>query len=169
MRKPRLPDWIRNHNCRVARVPVILLLAALLTAQSYGPAELDEAFERDVMILSAARHACHRFDIWLALSGAQQRRGLMFVRKLPADAGMLFVYPGPGPRSMWMKNTFLPLDMLFIRDDGTVSSIVADTVPQSLTSVASVEPVTFVLELNAGTSARLGIEPGSQMYWFNVP
>jgi len=150
-------------------VPAILIISTLLMAQSYGPAELDEAFERDVMILSAAQHACHRFDIWLALSGAQQRRGLMFVRKLPPDAGMLFVYPGPDRRSMWMKNTFLPLDMLFIRDDGIVSSIVADTVPQSLTSISSVEPVTFVLELNAGTSARLGIEPGSQMYWFNVP
>ncbi|MDH4109899.1 MAG: DUF192 domain-containing protein [Gammaproteobacteria bacterium] len=159
----------RNLVRRMAPLPAIALLAAVLSAQSYGPGDLDQAFERDVMILSAARHACHRFDIWLALTDEQQRRGLMFVRRLPADAGMLFVYRAPGRRSMWMKNTFLPLDMLFIRNDGTVSSIVADTVPQSLTSIASEEPVTFVLELNAGTSARLGIEPGSQMYWFNVP
>jgi len=152
-----------------ARVTGVAVVAALLSAQSYGPEDLDRAFDRDVMILSAAKHACYRFDIWLALSGQQQRRGLMFVRRMAPDAGMLFVYPGPGPRSMWMKNTFLPLDMLFIRDDGTVSSIVTETVPQSLTSIQSQEPVTFVLELLAGTSARLGIEPGSQMYWFNVP
>ena len=64
---------------------------------------------------------------------------------------------------MWMKNTYLPLDMLFIREDGTVSSIVANTEPLSLRSISSEEPVTYVLELNAGIAERLGIVPGDRI------
>ena len=64
-----------------------------------------------------------------------------------------------------MKNTFIPLDMLFIRFDGTVSSVIANTEPQSLKSQSAVEPVTFVLELNAGTAARLAIDENSRIFW----
>lgn len=152
-----------------SRIVGAVLALTLLTAQSYGPPELDQAFERDVLVISASEHACHRFDVWLALTDVQQRRGLMHVRELPPAAGMLFVYVSPGPRSMWMKNTYLPLDMLFIRADGTVSSIVRDTEPLSLRSIRSVEPVSYVLELGAGTTDRLHIDVGDQIYWFNVP
>ena len=66
---------------------------------------------------------------------------------------------------MWMKNTFIPLDILFARSDGTVSSIAKDTTPQSLKSISSTEPVTYVLELNAGVTDALLIEPGSLLIW----
>jgi uncharacterized membrane protein (UPF0127 family) len=97
------------------------------------------------------------------LTGEQQRRGLMFVRDLPAFTGMLFAYPEPGPRSMWMKNTFIPLDILFVRADGAVSSVARQTEPQSLRSIASIEPVTYVLELSAGITESLGIDEQSRV------
>ena len=132
-------------------------------AQSYGPPDLDAAFGKATMVISASSLACYRFDLWLARERPQQTRGLMFVRDLPADTGMLFIYDSPGRRSMWMKNTYLPLDMLFIREDGTVSSIVTNTEPLSLRSISSQEPVTYVLELNAGVTERLGIVPGDRI------
>ena len=147
------------------RVLIAGALLVTLSAQSYGPDDLDTAFGRDTLVISADRFACHLFDIWVAVSRPQQTRGLMFVRTLPERTGMLFVYAEPGPRSMWMKNTFIPLDMLFIRADGSVSTVVADTVPQSLRSIRSVEPVSYVLELNAGVTAALGIGVDSRIVW----
>ena len=126
--------------------------------------ELDDAFDRDVLVI-AARHACFRFDIYLAITREQQRRGLMFVRDLPMTTGMLFVYSGEAYHSMWMKNTFIPLDILFAKTDGTVSSIEKNTTPQSLKSISSTEPVTYVLELNSGVTDALLIEPGSRLIW----
>jgi len=132
-------------------------------AQNYGPDDLDEAFGRATAVISASSLACHRFDLWLATDRSQQMRGLMFVRDLPAFTGMLFVYDSPGRRSMWMKNTYISLDMLFIREDGTISSIETDTETLSLRSISSIEPVTLVLELNAGATAALGIAPGDRL------
>ena len=147
-----------------------MLLAALCLATPAAAAQEDlaAAFERDVLVI-AAKHACFRFDIYLAISRDQQRRGLMFVRELPATTGMLFVYEGEAYHSMWMKNTFIPLDILFARSDGSVSSITKDTTPQSLKSISSTEPVTYVLELNAGVTDALSIEPGSRIIWEPEP
>lgn len=142
-----------------------MIVAAFLMPLTVAAQDsLDDAFDRDVLVI-AARNACFRFDIYLALSREQQRRGLMFVRELPMTTGMLFVYPGEAHHSMWMKNTFIPLDILFARSDGTVSSIAKDTTPQSLKSISSTEPVTYVLELNAGVTDALLIEPGSLLIW----
>jgi len=141
---------------------LIALWLVPLTVSAEDP--VDQAFDKDVLVI-AARDACHRFDIYLALSHPQQRRGLMRVRSLPSSTGMLFVYADEKFRSMWMKNTFIPLDILFAKSDGSVSSIARNTVPQSLKSISSTEAVMFVLELNAGTAERLAIEPGSYLIW----
>ena len=138
---------------------------ALLAASAQASEELDSRFEKDVLLVEASQWACYRFDIYLALTDSQRSRGLMFVRELPATTGMLFVYSGDRVASMWMKNTFISLDMLFIRFDGTVSSVIANTEPQSLKSQRSTEPVAFVLELNAGTAARLAIDENSRIFW----
>jgi len=126
---------------------------------------LEDAFERDQLVIVTGDGARHSFDVYLALDFEQQRRGLMFVRKLPEQAGMLFVYDEPGVRSMWMKNTYISLDIVFAREDGTVSSVISDTEPLSLQSLRATEPVSFVLELNAGVARRLGIGPGSRLIW----
>jgi len=157
------PGGASRARPRACQALFAVLAALMLGGQSYGPADLDEAFERTTIAISASSLACFRFDIWIASERSQQTRGLMFVRDLPADAGMLFVYATPARRSMWMKNTFIPLDMLFVREDGTISSIVRDAEPLSLRSIASIEPVTYVLELNAGITETLGIAEGDRV------
>jgi len=82
--------------------------------------------------------------------------------------GMIFVYRQADIHSMWMKNTYIPLDMLFIRGDGTISSVSANTVPLTLDSVGSIEPVNFVLELNAGVTAKHGIGTESRIIFTNL-
>jgi uncharacterized membrane protein (UPF0127 family) len=89
----------------------------------------------------------------------------MFVRELPERTGMLFVYGDEQRRSMWMKNTYIPLDMIFARRDGSITNIVESTEPLSEKSVTSSEPATFVLELNAGTTRRLSIDEDSRLVW----
>lgn len=149
----------------IVRVVAILGFGLLLSGQTSVGDDLDAAFEKTTLVISASEHACYAFDIYLALNRDQQRRGLMHVRHLPEFTGMLFVYRDASIHSMWMKNTFIPLDMLFIRADGTVSSVVTNTVPQSLKSVGSIEPVNFVLELNAGVTERLHINTDSVVYF----
>jgi len=126
---------------------------------------LDAVFELDELLVVANDGARHTLDIYLALDYEQQRRGLMFVRDLPELTGMLFVYESAGMRSMWMKNTYIPLDIVFARADGTVSSVIHDTEPLSERSLSAIEPVNYVLELNAGVARRLKIGAGSQLIW----
>ena len=95
-------------------------------------------------------------------------RGLMHVRSLPEFTGMIFIYRQAGIRSMWMKNTYIPLDMLFIRGDGSVASVIENTTPLSLESRRSAEPVNFVLELNGGMAARLDIGEQSRIVFTNL-
>lgn len=127
--------------------------------------DLDAAFAKDVLVIEASAHACYRFDIYLAVEREQTRRGLMFVRDLPLMTGMLFVYDSDSYYSMWMKNTLIPLDMVFVLSDGRVSSIIQNTEPQSLTSQGAIEPVRYVLELNAGVTERFSIDTDSRLIW----
>jgi len=136
---------------------------------SAGVPELDDNFETDTLVIETDDGSHHEFTVYLAIEPEQQRRGLMFVRKMPADRGMLFVYDVSDNHSMWMKNTYLSLDMIFARSDGTVSSVSHDTQPLSLATISSTEPVTYVLELNAGTARRLGISQKSRIIWQPAP
>jgi uncharacterized membrane protein (UPF0127 family) len=150
---------------RLVRAVAILCLSALLSGQSSDVDDLDSAFEKDMLVIAASQHACHVFDVYLALTRAQQARGLMHVRYLPKFTGMLFVYQQPRVISMWMKNTYIPLDMLFIRADGSIANIETHTEPLSLESVRAVEPLNYVLELNAGVTEALGIDTTSRVYF----
>lgn len=105
----------------------------------------------------------HRFTVELALSPRQQAQGLMFRRRLAADAGMLFVYPAPRIITMWMRNTYIPLDMMFIGSDGRIVRIAERARPMSTETISSGRPALAVLEVNAGTAARLGIRPGDRV------
>ncbi|WBH17630.1 DUF192 domain-containing protein [Sphingomonas radiodurans] len=112
----------------------------------------------------------HVFRVELASTEPQQQRGLMYRTDIPKDGGMLFApYPtdGSGPReaSFWMKNTPSPLDIIFIRADGTIARIAENTVPFSEAQVPSGEPISAVLELNGGRSAELGIAEGDKVSW----
>jgi len=125
---------------------------------------LSSAFETGTIIIEAEKDACYRFDVYLAINREQQVRGLMHIRRLPEMRGMLFIYSVPAMHSMWMKNTYISLDILFIREDGTISNIEADTEPLSLKSISSAEPVSYVLELNAGVASKLRIKPDSLVH-----
>ncbi len=147
-------------RCRY-RLPALLLVAGVAPADE----ALDAAFDRDVAIVVGNEAACHRFDIYLALSGEQQRRGLMFVRELPAKTAMLFVYREDRVLSIWMKNTFIPLDVVFAGADGEVINVHYSAEPQSLASLRSDGPARYVLEVNAGAAERYAIGPGSRILW----
>ena len=100
------------------------------------------------------------FQIWLADTPLRQQQGLMFVRELASDQGMLFVNDPPRAASFWMKNTYIPLDMIFIGENGRILTIASDTVPHSLATISSGKPAIGVLEINAGISKKLGLAPG---------
>ena len=104
------------------------------------------------------------FTVEVASDDATQKQGLMFRTKLAPDAGMLFDFHKEAPVAFWMKNTPLSLDMLFIRADGTVSTIASDTIPYSEDAIPSSEPVRAVLEIGGGRSAALGIRPGAKVH-----
>lgn len=109
------------------------------------------------------RNGVRVFDVELAVTAEERSKGLMFRRELPEGRGMLFDFVGEGPISMWMKNTYISLDMIFIRADGRIARIAENTTPQSETTIPSGAPVKAVLEVIAGTAKRLGIAPGDRV------
>lgn len=107
----------------------------------------------------------HRFTVEVAATPDEQARGLMFRASLGPDEGMIFPFPSPRVASFWMRNTLIPLDMIFIRDDGTIARVAAETVPLSEEAVTSGEPVIAVLELRGRRAAELGIAEGDRVSW----
>ena len=143
---------------------VSLALAAALLAQAILPARAAELGE---VTIETSEGRVHVFRVEIVTTPEEMALGLMFRRELAADAGMLFVYEEARETSFWMQNTFLPLDMLFINADGSIRHIAERTIPLSTASVPSHGPVRAVLEVNGGTSERLGISVGDQVYWDN--
>ena len=107
----------------------------------------------------------HNFTIELAITPAERALGLMYRRALPADAGMLFLYDKPQPLNMWMRNTFISLDMVFIGADGKVHRIESRTEPFSTQIISSEGYVQGVLELNAGTATSIGLKAGDEVVY----
>ncbi|NKB21068.1 MAG: DUF192 domain-containing protein [Alphaproteobacteria bacterium] len=124
-----------------------------------GQSAVTSDFAKSSLSIQTAKSS-HKFTIEIATTERQQRQGLMFRRRLAADAGMLFIYSASQVLTMWMKNTYLPLDMLFIASDGRIVRIVQRTVPGSLQTISSGEAAIAVLELNGGTASRLKIKRG---------
>lgn len=141
---------------------IVLFLASLATTSAFA-AETDRlaAFPRATLEIASPGGRIHKFNIWVAADDRRRMQGLMHVADMPDDAGMLFIFRAPGPISMWMKNTVMSLDMLFIGADGRIGRIAANTKPFSLDTIPSGFDALGVLELKAGTASRLGIEPGA--------
>ena len=110
-----------------------------------------------------SKSVSHEFSVEVARTERQQRQGLMFRRSLAENAGMLFLYPVAQVLKMWMKNTYFPLDMLFIAADGRIVHIVQRAVPGSLETISSGEIAKAVLEVNGGTTSRLNIKRGDRI------
>jgi uncharacterized membrane protein (UPF0127 family) len=141
-------------------------LVALVPAMTHPlrlalAAELQQFPTSELTIVSATGQ--HRFKIEVAETPAQMTQGLMFRSSLAPDAGMLFDYKQPTAATMWMRNTLIPLDMLFVDMQGRIVNIHQRAVPQSLDLITSAAPVRAVIELNGGTAARLGIQSGDRV------
>jgi uncharacterized membrane protein (UPF0127 family) len=141
---------------------VFLALAACVALAVPALGQALVTFEKSELVIESGAGK-HRFAIELARTSDQQRQGLMFRQKLAADAGMLFLYDPPRPAAMWMMNTLIPLDMLFIGADGRIVNIRERAVPGSTETIESAGPVRAVLELNGGTVARLKLKPGDRV------
>jgi uncharacterized protein len=135
----------------------LLLVSVLLLAAS--PAAALEKFATSELTIESASGP-HKFSIELALSEPQMEQGLMWRPVLPADHGMLFDFGAPTRVTMWMKNTLIPLDMLFLDPEGRIVDIHEHAVPRSTDIIAGKVPARYVVELNGGTVARLGIKLG---------
>ena len=139
---------------------VVVFIAAVVPR--YLLAQSPILFSKTSVVIETGT-GVQRFTMELAEGPGQHARGLMGRQSLAADSGMLFVYAPPRRVSMWMKDTLIPLDMLFVRPDGIIGSIVERTTPLSLTTIRSDQRVRAVIELNAGTAKRLGIEAGNRV------
>jgi uncharacterized membrane protein (UPF0127 family) len=136
------------------------------SSNSSGAIEASPAgLEQVPLTITTAAGKVHRFIVEVARTEAQQAQGLMNRQTLAPDRGMIFPYATPTMAAFWMKNTLIPLDMIFVRADGTIARIEANTVPLSLDPVPAGEPVGAVLELAGGRSAELGIAAGDKVSW----
>ena len=135
------------------------LLLLFCAVPSFGE---DGGFETSRLVVASAGGR-HVFTVELAVSAAQRSQGLQNRRRLASDAGMLFDFEAAQPIFFWMKNTYLPLDIMFIADDGRIINIARDTTPLSPAKITSSGPARAVLEVNAGTAKRLGIEAGDSV------
>ncbi len=141
--------------------------AATLGRTQSGPLEdLDHFPRASLQILHGkTRSEARSFLVWIADTPARQEQGLMFVRDLPAGEGMLFPQKPPRSMSMWMKNTYIELDMVFIGEQGAIDQIIEHAQPLSLDILSSRQPVSAVLEIKGGEAARLGLKAGDRVSW----
>lgn len=148
----------RKANPAFGLLTSSVLAVALLCAT--GPLAAQTLEPLTIVTASGQRHV---FSVEVMRTDEDRAKGLMFRRHLPADRGMLFDFKRVEPVSMWMQNTYLSLDMLFVKPDGVIANIAEHTEPLSTRIVPSSGPVLGVLELNAGTAARLGITAGDRL------
>ena len=144
---------------RISFAPLVVLVALFGCAVSPPPAPLPIS---TVVIDTALGPA--KFRVEIAADEASRDYGLMNRKSMPANDGMLFDFHDPSQVTFWMKDTILPLDMLFIRADGTIANIKANAIPFSLVPIPAAEPVRAVLEINGGRAKALGIEPGEKVH-----
>lgn len=153
---------------RLAVACATLALTAWGAMRAASPPILDLATYPRASLEIVQHEKSHRslhFDVWVADTAARAEQGLMFVRDLPDGRGMVFPLDPPRVEAMWMKNTYIELDMLFIASDGHVSKIIERARPHSLDTLSSDRPVHAVLELKGGEAQRLGLRVGDMVSW----
>ena len=137
----------------------IAVAATMWAAHGMGPASAAELQPLEIVTKSGV----HVFSVEMARTEQERETGLMYRKELPDGRGMLFDFSPAQNITMWMKNTFIPLDMIFIRPDGRILRIAENTVPQSEKVIPSGGPAKAVLEVIAGTARKYGIEPGDRV------
>ena len=147
------------------RRAVLLLVFLFATGMPGGAAEPQFQQFATAKLTIVSADGRHDFAVELAETPAQQEQGLMFRHSLAPDAGMLFDFKEPTVATMWMRNTLIPLDMLFVDQHGRIVNIAQRAVPESDATIAAAAPVRAVIELNGGTAERLGIKPGDRVLY----
>jgi uncharacterized membrane protein (UPF0127 family) len=137
-----------------------IILCLLLAVGVFGSAAFAQNLEPLEVVTSSGSHV---LQVEIASDEASRERGLMNRRYMPADRGMLFEFPIEEPVAFWMKDTYIPLDMIFIGHDGAVVGVVENAEPLSETTIPSGAPTSAVLEVNGGVAASLGIRPGDKV------
>ena len=148
-----------------AMLTALTLALALPVAGCDKGAEAEAGAEATVPLTIAMAGTTHRFRVEVARTEAEQEKGLMFRTSLPADGGMLFPFAKPKIANFWMKNTLIPLDMIFVRADGSIDRIAENAIPESLDPVVSGGEVAALLEVAGGTAAKLGIDESAKVTW----
>lgn len=149
-----------------------LLLPLAATAQAPNPTGPQPELPKEKLVIVGQDGKDHTFNVEMATTPEQQMVGEMFRTSIPEDGGMLFDWRRSEPSQMWMRNTLVSLDMVFINSDGTIHSIAENTTPRSLAVIDSRGPVRSTLEVNAGTTAKLNIRVGDvvkQRIFGNAP
>jgi uncharacterized protein len=154
---------IRSAVGLAARYAALMLFAMLAAGASAQERQAEIVFPKAEVTIRTAEGKDFPFTVELALDDEQRSRGLMFRKQMDPDHGMLFDFGTTRRVSMWMENTILSLDMLFITSDGTISHIRENAVPYSRDVIDSRGPVNYVLELNAGRTRSLGIKVGDKL------
>ena len=145
-----------------------LAAAAALAQESRAPLELASFPRTTLQITHLDEHHAARkysFEVWIADTPERAQQGLMFVSDLPETMGMVFPVPAPRVETMWMRNTYIELDILFFRADGRVVKIIERAHPMSEALLGSDTPVSGVLELKGGEAAKLGLRAGDTVTW----
>jgi len=155
------PDFLRSFGLVLAAM-LAMAGSTIALAQNAQPEDL-ATFPRGPLEINDGKKVKLTFDVWLADTPRRMTQGLMFVRALPDMRGMLFVHESPKPISMWMKNTYIPLDMVFIDGQGQIQQIVEQTTPHSLDIIRSNDPAMAVLEIAGGEAKRLGLHAGQRV------
>jgi len=137
---------------------VLLLSSGVVKGSAPRP-----RFEKSALTITRADGTKFSFKVEVARTETEQTYGLMFVTSLRDDEGMIFPYAPPRKVSFWMKNTLIPLDMLFVQSDGTIGRIAASAQPQDVTPISSQEPVSAVIEINGGLAKKDGFEAGDKV------
>lgn len=148
-----------GRRCVLALLLLAGTLAAIPAAAADPAHEPLDHFPSSELTLDAGGRS-YPFKVWMATTDAHREQGLMYVTKLPTDRGMLFVFEYPQVLNFWMKNTKIPLDLLFIAANGKVIRIAENAEPESLASISSMGAALAVLELAGGTARKLGLQPG---------
>ncbi len=162
-RRGIFPRLLR-HGLIACFAALFVAAAVLAHAQAVAePTRAQPTLPTEQLVIVSAGGARHVFRVEIAKTPEQQVTGLMFRNSVAADGGMLFPWDQPIESKMWMKNTLVPLDMVFIKADGTIERIAENTVPQSLAIISSDGPVAATLELQGGITSKLGILVGDHV------
>ena len=150
------------HRIKGAFLALFFIVATAAPVPGFAQQEQQMVFAKEPLVVQTASGKLLNFTVEIASTNEQRQYGLMYRKEMAENAGMLFDFHEEQAVAFWMQNTYIPLDMIFIKRDGRIANIAQRTVPLSTAAVPSAEPVRFVLEVPGGTTARLGIKPGDR-------